>query len=175
MIIAYHAIFTTHGTWLPNDPRGSYSVEVYNQELRALGAIRYGRQDPQPSKAALRRFHVSARPRLKRPPYFIDRTSRPVIASAFAGVIERLDLTVRACAIMNEHVHVVVERSGDRIEYLVGQLKGAATGELGLARTPWARRCWKVFLNGEGRCGRRSHTSRRTPPWPDSRPRTGRS
>jgi hypothetical protein len=29
MVIAYHAIFTTYGAWLPNDPRGSYSKDVY--------------------------------------------------------------------------------------------------------------------------------------------------
>jgi len=87
MVIAYHAIFTTYGTWLPNDPRGSYSVQIYNQELRALGDIRYGRQDPQPSKAALRRFHVAAAPSLKRPPYFIDDTTRPVVAGGFAKVV----------------------------------------------------------------------------------------
>jgi hypothetical protein len=33
MIIAYHAIFTTYGTWLPNDPRGSYSKTIYKAEL----------------------------------------------------------------------------------------------------------------------------------------------
>ena len=38
MIIAYHAIFTTYGTWLPNDPRGSYSKEIYNEELLAAAA-----------------------------------------------------------------------------------------------------------------------------------------
>jgi hypothetical protein len=46
MIIAYHAIFTTYGTWLPNDPRGSYSKEIYNENLRMLGMIKYGRQNP---------------------------------------------------------------------------------------------------------------------------------
>jgi len=25
MVIAYHAIFSTYGFWLPNDPRGSWS------------------------------------------------------------------------------------------------------------------------------------------------------
>jgi len=37
MVIAYHAIRTTYGTWLPNDPRGSYSKAVYNAEPAALG------------------------------------------------------------------------------------------------------------------------------------------
>ena len=28
MILAYHIIFTTHGFWLPNDPRGSSSTAI---------------------------------------------------------------------------------------------------------------------------------------------------
>jgi hypothetical protein len=34
MVIAYHAIFTTYGAWLPNDPRGSYSKDVYYDFFR---------------------------------------------------------------------------------------------------------------------------------------------
>ena len=149
MIIAYHAIFTTYGTWLPNDPRGSFSVEIYNQELKALGEIKYGRQDPQPARPFLRRFWTAAEPRLSRKPYFISDATRPIIADAFAAVAGRLNLTVRECSIMNDHVHFLVARSGYRIEYLVNQLKGAATRALGLKRTPWARRGWKVFINTE--------------------------
>jgi REP element-mobilizing transposase RayT len=48
---------------------------------------------------------------------------------------------------MNDHVHVLVLRSKYRIEYLVNQLKGAATRALKLERTPWTRGCWKVFIN----------------------------
>jgi hypothetical protein len=29
MVIGYHVIFTMYGTWLPNDPRGSYSKRKY--------------------------------------------------------------------------------------------------------------------------------------------------
>ncbi|GAG43474.1 unnamed protein product, partial [marine sediment metagenome] len=149
MILAYHAIFTTYGTWLPNDPRGSYSKEIYNQELALLGDIRYGRQNPQPDKERLRRFWTAAEPKLSRRPFFLDSATRPLVARAFGEVARRLGLVVRACAILNDHVHVVVMRSGHRIEYLVGQLKATATRALAQAPTPWARGCWKVFLNDE--------------------------
>jgi REP element-mobilizing transposase RayT len=149
MILAYHAIFTTYGTWLPNDPRGSYSKEVYQQELRALGPIQYGRQDPQPPIDRLRRFWVAARGKLMFPPYFIDDATRAVVGKAFGDIVEKFDLQVAACSIMNDHVHIVIMRSGYRIEYLVNQLKGAATKELGLTRTPWTKGLWKVFLDEE--------------------------
>jgi REP element-mobilizing transposase RayT len=149
MIIAYHAIFTTYGTWLPNDPRGSYSRTIYNAELAELRAISYGRQNPQPSRNTMHRFRVAAMPRLTRPPRYLTNGTRSVIGQAFAKVVVRLQLTVPACAIMNDHVHFLVWRSKYTIEYIVNQLKGAGTNALRLERTLWTRGSWKVFINGE--------------------------
>jgi len=146
MVLAYHAIFTTYGTWLPNDPRGSYSKEIYNDQLRALGRIKYGRQNPTPVKDLLIRFWTEATSRLTRSPFFIDDNIRPIIATGFKQVVQRLDIKIPACAIMNDHVHVLILRSKYKIEYLVNQLKGSATRALGLKQTPWARGCWKVFI-----------------------------
>lgn len=147
MIIAYHAVFTTYGTWLPNDPRGSYSGKIYNEELSALGATRYGRQCPQPPRDKLLRFWTDSLPCISRKPFFINDHSRPAIAAGFTRVIQKLKLMAPACAIMNDHVHILVLRSKYSIEYLVNQLKGAATAELKLKQTPWTRGCWKVFIN----------------------------
>jgi len=146
MIIAYHAIFTTYGTWLPNDPRGSYSKEIYNEQLRMLGTIKYGRQNPTPAKEKLMTFWTMAAPRISRPPFYFDNRSREIVAGAFGSVIQRLGVKVPACAIMNDHVHILILRCQYRIEYLVNQLKGAATRDLKLQHTPWTRGCWKVFI-----------------------------
>jgi REP element-mobilizing transposase RayT len=149
MVIAYHIIFTTYGTWLPNDPRGSYSKAIYNAELALLGSIQYGRQTPQPDLGALGRFRTAAIPTLSRSPYFINDNTRPLIATAFGHDVRRLQLTVYACAIMNDHVHLVVLRSRYRVEYVMNQMKGRATSALGLSQTPWTRGGWKVFLADE--------------------------
>jgi len=149
VIIAYHAIFPTYGTWLPNDPRGSYSKAIYQAELAALGSIRYGRQNPQPERATVRRFRTAAVPRLSRPPYYINNATRRLVAAGFAKVQARLNVAVPACTIMNDHVHLLVLRSKYRIEYLVNQFKGAATSALQLERTPWTKGCWKVFLDDD--------------------------
>lgn len=146
MIIAYHAIFTTYGTWLPNDPRGSYSKEIYNEQLRLLGKIKYGRQNPKPAKEKLMKFWTMAAPQLSRPPFYFDNRSRAIVAGAFGSVIQRLGIKVPACAIMNDHMHIVVLHCRYRIEYIVNQLKGAATRDLKLKHTPWTRGCWKVFI-----------------------------
>jgi len=147
MVIAYHSIFTTYGTWLPNDPRGSFSKAVYNEELAALGPVLYGRQSPQPRPAAMLRFHTMACSRLARAPFFIDEGTRLLVTAGFREAIKRLGIVVHECAIMNNHVHLLVQRSTYRIEYVVNQLKGAATRTLGLSETPWARNGWNVFLN----------------------------
>ena len=76
MIIAYHVIFTTYGTWLPNDPRGSYSKAVYDAELRALGDVRCGQQAPQPDGNTLRRFWTASRETLARQAFFINDSTR---------------------------------------------------------------------------------------------------
>ena len=149
MVIAYHIILTTYGTWLPNDPRGSYSKAVYDAELRTLGDVRYGRQEPQPDGKTLRRFWTASRRTTNRRPFFIDDSTRPIIALGFARVVQRLGLTVRACAIMNDHVHLLSLRSKHRVEYVFGQFKSQATHALGVARTPWAKGAWKVFIEDE--------------------------
>jgi len=136
MIIAYHAVFTTYGTWLPNDPRGSYSKEIYNEQLKLSGKIKYGRQNPQPEYKELLKFRTAATPRINRQPIFLSNNSRPIIADAFAKVVKRLSLKIPACAIMNNHVHILIMRSDYRIEYLVNQLKGVATKDLKMKKTP---------------------------------------
>ena len=112
MIIAYHVVFTTYGTGLPNNPRGSYTKEIYNRQLRLLGEIKYGRHNTDPARRDLL----------------------------------QLGINVPACAIMNDHVHILILRSKYKIEYIVNQLKGTATGALKLHHTPWARGYWKVSI-----------------------------
>jgi len=146
MVIAYHVIFTTYGTWLPNDPRGSYSKKIYNEQLRMLGRIKYGRQNPAPAKELLMRFWTATTPQLSRPLFFIDDSSRPIIAAAFCSIVQRLDIRILACAIMNDHVHILTLRSKYRIEYIVNQLKGSTTQALRMKQTPWTRGYWKVFI-----------------------------
>ena len=80
MIIAYHAIFTTYGTWLPDDPRGSYSKDVYIKQLQPLGTVKYERQNPQPAKKILRDFWAVAKQNTIRPPFFINDRTRPLVA-----------------------------------------------------------------------------------------------
>ncbi len=147
MIIAYHIVFTTYGTWLPNDPRGSFSKEIYNRKLAITAPIKYGKQNNVPDRGHLTKFWSDASKRLNRQPYFIDEKSQRIIADSFAHTIKGLKLSVPACAIMKDHIHILVLRSEYKISYIVNKLKGTATKNLNLVKSPWTEGYWKVFID----------------------------
>ena len=156
MVRAYHVIFTAYGFWLPNDPRGSWSEFVRQWELRRFGPAT--KTDTRRSVAG--RSHDAAARRaakqaLQHPPVQFTGVQAREIARAFDETVAGSGYTVHACAILPEHVHMVIGRAPYRIEQVVRRLKQAATVRLherGLhpldgAASPWARKCWKVFLN----------------------------
>ncbi|HMO26082.1 MAG TPA: transposase [Tepidisphaeraceae bacterium] len=163
MIVGYHIIFSTYGFWLPNDPRGSWSAFVGSWEL-----FRYGPATQTKERRSLaydahdRAKRLAAKSALKYPPVKFTGVQARAVARGFARYVERSRLPVWACAILPDHVHLVVGRTGMKVEQLVIQLKGDATQELereGLhpmaafkeedGRLPkcWARRHWKVYLD----------------------------
>ena len=83
------------------------------------------------------------------------------ISHGFANYVERSGLPIWACAILPEHVHLVVARFRLDIEQIIIQLKGEATQQLikenlhpfgdrldhhGRPPKCWARGEWSVFL-----------------------------
>lgn len=147
MIIAYHITFTTYGTWLPNDPRGSFSKQIFNQKLADIAPIKYGKQSDVPPKAQLNKFWNNASAKLKRQPFFINECSRKIIADSFEQTIEGLKLSVPACVIMNDHIHILILHTEYKIDYIVNKLKGTATKNLNLKESPWTAGYWKVFID----------------------------
>jgi REP element-mobilizing transposase RayT len=86
------------------------------------------------------------------------------VGTAFAEFAKRSGLTLWACSILPEHIHLVVARHRYKIEQVVNLLKGAATTRLldldmhplaahareGKRPPPmWARGEWKVYLDSE--------------------------
>lgn len=156
MVIASHAIFTAYGFWLPNDPRGSWSDFVRRWELLRFGPAT--KTDTRRSVASVthdQRMRRDAKEHLQHPPAIFTGIQARAIARGFAESIAKSGYVLYACSILPDHVHLVAARHVHRIETIVGQLKGAATKRMNIeglhpvAATPWARRCWKVFLNTE--------------------------
>jgi REP element-mobilizing transposase RayT len=158
-------IFGAYGFWLPNDPRGSWSDFVGSWEL-----FRYGpatKTDETRSVAYRdhdRDLRLAAKRALKRPPVEFNGLQARALARGFAKYVEHSALVVWACAILPDHVHLVVGRPRIKVERLVIQLKASATRHLidegihpfaGLkaknGRPPkcFARGEWKVYLDPE--------------------------
>jgi REP element-mobilizing transposase RayT len=163
MVLAYHVVCGCYGLWLPNDPRGSGSDYIRNPSLLPYGhATRVAER--RRSRASLthdRELRQEAKQALRHPPVVFNGHQAQCIGTAFAEFAAKANLVIHACAIMPDHVHVVVARHRYSIEQAVNLLKGAATRRLvahsihpfapdaeGVRPSIWAAGLgWKVFLN----------------------------
>jgi len=162
MICAYHVIFGTYGFWLPNDPRGSWSDFVASWEI-----FRYGPA----TKVTARRSHawdahdrearLAAKSALKYPPVVLNGHQALSIAHGFARVSKSSGYGVHACAILPDHIHLVLGRHRYPVEQVIRRLKQAAGLELksdgihplgyvpGATPPVFARRFWLCFIDSD--------------------------
>ena len=153
-IIAHHLIWTLYGHWLPNDLRGSGSEELRDPKFKQLGEIYHGRKPGhlQPSRKELREFHRQAEPLLEFPRFWIDEAKRQAIGGAIARVVAERGYTVWACAILSNHVHMVIRIHRDDALAMWHAIAEAVRLELrqfsdvGAEHPVWAARPYKVFL-----------------------------
>jgi REP-associated tyrosine transposase len=179
MIRASHIIFTAYGFWLPNDPRGSWSDYVRAYELYRAG----------PATGITSRRSVAGRPhdrgartyakrKLAFPPVVMNGRQARAVARGFAGQAATSGYRILACAILPDHVHLVVARHRYHAEQVMNLLKGAATRQLvdeGLhplagyrdakcrVPSPWAVGGWKVFLDSDSATRRAIRYVQRNP------------
>lgn len=149
MLRAFHCIFTAYGFWLPNEPRGSWSNFVGSWQLLKFGPA---------TKVETRRSvaKVPYDPNLKaqmqavlsrQPVSFTGEQAREIVRG-----FSRTPYTLHACAVLPEHVHLVIDWTSRDIRKVVSHLKAEATRSLRSQgwftdATPWAQRGWNVFLN----------------------------
>ena len=146
-------IWTAYGTWLSNDPRGSGSRSVYTPSLAELGEVHLGRKKLQPSRREVREFYEEAESRLQFPVIRFDALERDAIGDAFAEIIRGHQYTCYACAIMPDHVHLVIRKHRDDAEALIEHFQCKSRGAL-IERCVvpeehpvWTKNGWKVFLD----------------------------
>jgi len=123
LVIAYHLVWTSYGSWLPNDPRGSGSTEIRNPKLQHLGEVHHGRKDVQPRGSVIRDFYKEADALLEHPKVEFANPHRQAITTAFRETIERQKYTCYACAIMRDHVHLVIRKHKHTAEQMADELK----------------------------------------------------
>jgi REP element-mobilizing transposase RayT len=153
MVVGHHLIWTAYGRWLPNDPRGSSSNEIRIEKIADLGALHYGRKAVHPGSQAIRHFYAQARDELKHPLLTFSEEETTIIGRSFAQVIAERSYTCYGCAVMPDHVHLLIRRHRDKAELMIETLQDASRHELiNLGkRAPthpvWGGPGWKVFLN----------------------------
>jgi REP element-mobilizing transposase RayT len=153
VVLAYHIVFGCYGFWLPNDPRGSWSTYVGSRPLRFFGPA---------TKTELRRSVAHAKHNVARRRLAKSSLQKPVVrftgqqalevARGFGAAAEASAYETMACAILPDHVHLVVRRHERHVKRIAGHFKSLATRQLRSAQwfvdcPVWADGSWAVFLN----------------------------
>lgn len=160
VIFAHHLILHGYGHWLPNDPRGSGSIEVREEKLVTLGNVHHGRRRVQPSREALKGFYRKAEPLLEHTPIWFDDAKRQALGQAFGETIGQERYTVWACAILRNHVHFCIRRHRDNATIMWRRLAEESSRVLrlfagvGAGHPVWSKRPYKVFLYDRGEVAR---------------------
>jgi REP element-mobilizing transposase RayT len=152
LVIAYHLIWTGYGFWLPNDPRGSTSHNIRDKKIAELGRWHFGRYKKQPSSEVIREFQRKAAAVLKYPLLKFNQPEIKEITDAFADIINRQRYTCYACAIMPDHVHILIRKHKHTAEEMIENLQESSRlrlSEVNLRSCDhpiWGGEGWKVFL-----------------------------
>jgi REP element-mobilizing transposase RayT len=164
MIHGYHLIFGAYGFWLPNDPRGSWSDFVASWELVRFGHSTRPTELLDVDLLRWAKWREEARQSLKHPAVALTGQQAGAIGNGFANCERKSKLTVWACSVMPDHVHIVLARHTYKVEQMCKLLKGEATksltanslhphhgllNERGHPPSPWERGHWKVYLDCE--------------------------
>ena len=153
MVIAYHLIWTAYGYWLPNDRRGSMSKTIACDVIAELGALHYGRKKVQPAAREVREFRNRARNVLKYPLLDFELPDTSAIADGLAEAIRRQSYTCYACAIMPDHVHLLIRKHKHQAEDMLdnlqefSRLRLRTVGLRTFDHPVWGGPGWKVFLD----------------------------
>jgi REP element-mobilizing transposase RayT len=110
MEIDRHWLFTwtTYGTWLPGDPRGSVT------SVRVQAGARIEHDVPgTPYDGPMRGLHDSSAAKLKGPPIFLDLEQAKVLLTQFQETARYRGWRLRGVAIMANHIHIVFGVPGD--------------------------------------------------------------
>src|SRR5262245_45612761 len=152
MVAGFHLIWTAYGWWLPNDPRGSSSHEIRVEKIADLGPLHLGRKAIQPSSQEIQQFYKAAGDSLTHQLLTFNDEEIGLIGASFGTVIQERHYTCYECAIMPDHVHILIRKHRDNAEMMIENLQQASRQDLlDDGRRPpmhpvWGGPGWKVFL-----------------------------
>jgi REP element-mobilizing transposase RayT len=137
----------------PNDLRGSTSKTIRSDALRQLGELHLGRKKVQPASRDIKIFYDQARLLLKHPLLELSPECMAIVADAFGEAIRQFRYTCYACAILPDHIHLILRKHRDSAEEMIqhlqdyGRLRLSASGLFPTDHPIWVRGGWKVFLD----------------------------
>jgi REP element-mobilizing transposase RayT len=157
-------IFSAYGFWLPNDERvsGSDYVRAHHIYKAGGGATKVRTTHSVATRPFSQEERRASKAALKYPAVILTGVQAQAAALGIGKVCLKVQIAVHACAIMPDHVYVVLAARWFSGDELITCLKKAATrgmNEAGMhpmrefARangrlpSPWAARGWKVRLN----------------------------
>ncbi|HVU86829.1 MAG TPA: transposase [Pirellulales bacterium] len=153
-VLAFHSVFGAYGFWLPNDPRGSWSRYVGSRELYEFGAAT--KTDARRSVAHVRHDHNlrrAAKRAMRFPSVRLTGIQARAMARGIASAVDESKYAVHSCAIMSDHVHLVISWHERHVRRIVSHVKARATQRLRKeqvwpeeSRPVWAKGSWSVFL-----------------------------
>jgi REP element-mobilizing transposase RayT len=172
MIAGYHLIWTAYGWWLPNDPRGSRSIEIRSAAIEALGDLHYGPARIQPGGQVIREFYEAATGVLKYPLVKFSPDEVSAIADAFASIIRDRGYTRYGCAIMPEHIHLLIRKHRDKAQAMIEAFQDASRAAVlakpqvarGENHPVWGGPGWKAYLETTEDMWRTEEYIHRNPP-----------
>jgi REP-associated tyrosine transposase len=153
MVVGHHLVWTVYGWWLPNDPRGSTSHEIRVEPIADLGPLHYGRKRVQPPSREIRLFHETARDVLRHEVLTFTDDDIALVGQMLGEVIRKRRYTCYACAVLPEHVHLLMRRHRDKAEMMIEEFQQASrqrlidAGRRAVTHPVWGGPGWKVFLN----------------------------
>jgi REP element-mobilizing transposase RayT len=153
IVIAHHIMWTLYGWWLPNDPRGSTSRSTRNDVIAELGELHFGRKSIQPASRNIQSFYEQAAAVLKHPLLSFATTEFAAVAEAIGCALHEYKYTCYGCAIMPDHVHLLIRKHRDLAEEMIEKIQALSRKRLveagirELDHPTWTRGGWKVFLN----------------------------
>ncbi len=128
-MLGWHLIFSVYGFWLPNDERGSGSVRVRAQHIYDAGgkATKVHTTHSVAHRPHDVRLRKMAKESLTYPAVELSGLQARAVTRWIAAICPKIELVVHACAIMPDHVHVVVAAHRFNGDELIACLKRTGT------------------------------------------------
>lgn len=101
------------------------SHEVFIPNIQSLGDAHYGRKDVQPPRNEVREFSRDAEAKLAHSVLWWDNAERQALTKAFGDIVRECSLTCYTCAVLSNHVHLLIRKHRRKAEEMIGLLKNA--------------------------------------------------